>query len=250
MLQRKCLILESQNSSILDYNWNYPLTINLFNKITLFNKEFANFLHNEGFRSKDAKKKKFKLINYMLLFKNQQMKKEGIKIKNKDEVVLIISGYKEPINAILQGLSIDNNIIINDTIFKVVNVEDDKIVKFNKINIYRAMIPIVESKFEEGKVKYLNPYNPEFYNAIKQNLKRKYEVIYNKPYQGQLKLMIENMLKIKKKSIKVKNGYIQGYSNFEILVQADKDMQKIAYYCGIGANSLGLGLVNYVTGGE
>ncbi|OOV52317.1 CRISPR-associated endoribonuclease Cas6 [Clostridium botulinum D/C] len=251
MLLRKSIILQAQDNGLLDYNWNYPLAINLFDKMALYNEEFAKFLHDEGFRSKDEKKKKFKLINFMLLFNNQEMNSKGININKNDEIVLIISGYKDPMNAILQGLCINNEINLNNIIFKVVNVKDDKKVKFNKINIYKAMTPIVESIWEDGLVKYLNPYQPEYYNAIKQNLKRKYEIVYNKPYNGELKLMIENMLKVKQKSIKIKNGYIQGYSNFEILVKCSKDMQKIVYYLGAGQNSsMGAGLVNYITGGE
>ncbi|MCD3276686.1 CRISPR-associated endoribonuclease Cas6 [Clostridium botulinum] len=251
MLSRRSIILQAQNDGLLDYNWNYPLYINLFNKISLYDKEFGKVLHDEGFRSKDEKKKKFKLINFMLLFSNQKMNGEGISINKNDEIVLIISGYKDPMNAILQGLCINNEINLNNIIFKVINVKEDKKVKFNKINIYKAMTPIVESVWENGLVKFLNPYQPDYYNAVKQNLKRKYEIIYNKPYNGELKLMIENMLKIKQKSVKIKNGHIQGYSNFEILIQCDKNMQKVAYYCGLGQNSsMGAGLVNYITGGE
>ncbi|WP_243894319.1 CRISPR-associated endoribonuclease Cas6 [Clostridium haemolyticum] len=187
----------------------------------------------------------------MMLFNNQKMDSKGININKDDEVVLIISGYKDPMNAILQGLCINHKINLNNIIFKVIAIKEDRKVKFNKINIYKAITPIVESIWENGSVKFLNPYQSQYYNAIKKNLKRKYEIIYKKTYSGELKLMIENMLKIKQKSIKIKNGYIQGYSNFEILIQCDKDMQKVAYYCGLGQNSsMGLGLLNYITGGE
>ncbi|MCD3217408.1 CRISPR-associated endoribonuclease Cas6 [Clostridium botulinum C] len=251
MLSRKSIILKSESNGVLDYNWNYPLSINLFNKMLLYDAKFAEFLHNEGFRSNDEKKKKFKLINFMMLFNNQKMDSKGININKDDEVVLIISGYKDPMNAILQGLCINHKINLNNIIFKVIAIKEDRKVKFNKINIYKAITPIVESIWENGSVKFLNPYQSKYYNAIKKNLKRKYEIIYKKTYSGELKLMIENMLKIKQKSIKIKNGYIQGYSNFEILIQCDKDMQKVAYYCGLGQNSsMGLGLLNYITGGE
>ncbi|BAE47716.1 CRISPR-associated endoribonuclease Cas6 [Clostridium botulinum C] len=251
MLSRKSIILKAESNGVLDYNWNYPLSASLFNKMSLYDVKFAEFLHDEGFRSNDEKKKKFKLINFMMLFNNQKMDSKGININKNDEIVLIISGYKDPMNAILQGLCINNEINLNNIIFKVVDIKNDRRVKFNKINIYKVMTPIVESIWENGLVKFLNPYEPEYYDAIKQNLKRKYEIIYKKPYNGELKLMIENMLKIKKKSIRIKNGYIHGYSNFEILVQCDKDMQKVAYYCGLGQNSsMGIGLLNYITGGE
>lgn len=126
MLSRKSIILQAQNDGVLDYNWNYPLSINLFNKMSLYDAKFAEFLHDEGFKSKDEKKKKFKLINFMLLFNNQKMDSEGININKNDESVLIISGYKDPMNAILQGLCINNEINLNNVIFKVIDVKEDK----------------------------------------------------------------------------------------------------------------------------
>ncbi|NFD87683.1 CRISPR-associated endoribonuclease Cas6, partial [Clostridium botulinum] len=73
MLSRKSIILKAESNGVLDYNWNYPLSASLFNKMSLYDVKFAEFLHDEGFRSNDEKKKKFKLINFMMLFNNQKM---------------------------------------------------------------------------------------------------------------------------------------------------------------------------------
>ena len=119
--------------------------------------------------------------------------------------------------------------------------------------LYKVRTPVVESIYneEENKVIYLNVAQQEFYSALGQNLLRKYEIIYNKKYEGELYFDIENILNAKKKYItKIKeNGYLIGYTNFEIFVQADVDMQKVAYYCGLGQNnSIGMGLVTFITG--
>lgn len=250
MLSRKYINLIAENDGILQYDVNYILSVILYKKMTLFNEEYSKFLHDKGYLTKDEKNKKMKLFNYSLIFNNLDMLSDGIIIKKGDKIQLSITGYKEPLNAIIQGFLIDNTFNINSLNFKLINIENDKKVYFNNVNIYKPLNPIIESIWDE-KVKFLNPYQSEYYLALKQNLKRKYEIIYNKPYIGELKIMIENILDIKPKSIKIKKGYLQGYGKFNILVQAEKDMQKVAYYCGLGQNnSLGAGYLQYITGGE
>lgn len=250
MLSRKIIILKSLQNVILAYDYQYNLSKEIYHKITLFDDKYAKMLHDEGFRSKDKKLKIFKLFNFALRFENKEMNSKGIRLSKDDNIELVISGSDKVINAILQGLIIDNRINIDNMLFEVEEVKNDKYIRFNKINIYKTITPVVESVYQD-KIWYLNPYQIEYYNALKQNLNRKYEIIYNKKYDGELKLMIEDILKIKKKTFNIKEGYVQGYAKFEILIQADKDMQKVAYYCGLGqGNSMGAGFLDYITGGE
>lgn len=252
MLSRKYLVFKAMDDGLLKYDYHYIMSTIVYKKMTLFNREYAEFLHEDGYRSKDEKAKKMKLFNISLIFNNLDMISEGIKIEKDNEIRLAISGYKEPLNAILQGFSIDGTMTINNIQFKMVGMESDKGVRFSNINIYKPLNPIIESQWNEAdKVHFLTPYQQEYYSTLKQNLNRKYEIIYNKKYTGDLKIMIEDMLEIKPKAIKIKNGYLQGYGKFTILIQADKEMQKVAYYCGLGQNnSFGAGYLQYITGGE
>ena len=79
---------------------------------------------------------------------------------------------------------------------------------------------------------------------------RKYKAIYNKDYSGELFFDIEDVLKVKKKYITdIKDGFLIGYTDFEIFIEADIDMQKVAYYLGLGQNnSIGMGSLSYITG--
>jgi len=250
MLSRKVIVIKSLQDGYLNYDYQYEVSKIIYNKITLFDKEYAKMLHDEGNKSTDDKGKKFKLFNFALMFKDKKMVSEGIKLYKDDTIELIISGQNKVINALLQGLIINKKFNISNMIFDVSTIKNDKKVKFNKINIYKAITPMVESIYDNG-IKYLNPYQIEYYNAIKQNLNRKYSIIYGKDYTGELKIMIEDILKVKEKTFNIKQGYIRGYAKFEVLVQSDKDMQKVAYYCGLGQNSsLGAGFLDYITGGE
>lgn len=251
MLSRKYLVFKAKEDCQLTYNYQYPLSVILYKKMELRDSEFSNMLHNEGFRSKDAKRKKMKLFNFNLIFHNLDMVSTGIKFNKGDEVRLCISGHKKIINTILQGFTLNNHLAIYDCDFEFAGLEnDDKRVKFNDVNIYKSLSPMIESIWDK-EVIFLTPYQKEYYDAIKQNLRRKYELIYDKEYKGEIKIMIEDMLDIKPKTIAIKGGYLQGYSKFNVLVQCDADMQKIVYYCGLGQNnSLGAGFVKFITGGK
>lgn len=250
MLSRLYLKVKALEDSLLPYDYHQPIQCELYKKMTLFNKEYSKFLHEEGYRSKDKKEKRMKLFNFGFNFYNLNMCSDGIIIKKGGEIKLCVSGFKEPLNAILQGFLINNKINVNGIEFQFTGIDKKDKVRFNKINIYKPLNPIIESKWDE-KIIYLSPYQIEYYDALKQNLLRKYELIYNKEYTGELKMMIDNMLDVKPKTIKIKNNYLQGYGKFNILVQAEKDMQKVVYYCGLGQNnSLGAGYLEYIDGGE
>jgi CRISPR-associated endoribonuclease Cas6 len=93
--------------------------------------------------------------------------------------------------------------------------------------------------------------NPRFIQAVKQNLKRKYQLIYDKEYIGDLKIGIEDFLKIKPKSVNIKGHKVHGFGKFNVLIQANKDMQKVAFCCGLGSHNMyGAGFLKYITGGE
>ncbi|HBH0696798.1 TPA: CRISPR-associated endoribonuclease Cas6, partial [Clostridioides difficile] len=141
---------------------------------------------------------------------------------------------------------------LNNIEFKVSDIEEDSKKNFNNITLYKVRSPIVASLYDlkSRKQVYLNPMQEEFYKALHDNLGNKYKLIHNKEYTGELYFDIEDVLAVKKKyitNIKGK-GFIIGYTDFEIFVQANKDMQEVIYYCGLGEkNSIGMGLLTYIT---
>ena len=69
-----------------------------------------------------------------------------------------------------------------------------------------------------------------------------------KDYEGELYFDIEDVFDIKKKIINnVKGGKLVGYSNFNIYIEADEDMQRVAYNCGLGErNTMGCGNLKFI----
>ena len=245
MLVKKIILL--QGEGVIDYNYHYELMKRLYEALTLSDDKKAIKLHDEGVVSGN---KKFKLFNYLLAFdKGSEYLKEGISFNNDNCIRLILSGKSEILNHIIKGLVMKQEILIGDNKLKIIGFEDDKKIKFQNIMLYKVRTPIVESIFD-GSIKYLNPYQQEWYSALANNLKRKYKAVYGEDYQDELFFDIEDILNVKKKFItKIKKGFVIGYTDFEIFIQATPKMQKIAYNLGLGQNSsIGMGAISYIKG--
>ena len=247
-LARKVVCLEASNDISLDYNYQYELMKEIYNSIEVIDMSLANHLHNIGFHIDN---KKYKLFTHHLYIHKPEYTKDFIKIKKGTSISLIVSGLKQIVNNVSLGFLEKGTLKLFGNSFKVISIENDKKVRFNKITLYKAINPIVATKQNENKnIIYVSPFESDYYKILAHNLKRKYKLVYGKDYEGELYFDIEDTLSIKKKAIsKIKSKFmIIGYSNFQLFIEADADMQKIAYYCGLGGyNSLGMGAVNYIT---
>ncbi|MCJ0222579.1 CRISPR-associated endoribonuclease Cas6 [Clostridioides difficile] len=248
-LVRRHLILTVDNKVVLDYNYQYELMKRIYEAIEVNDKRKALSLHNEGYK---VDKKVFKLFNYTMMFEDAKYSKGGIHLNSQTKIKLMLSGYDDILNNIIKGFIKCKVFKLYNIEFKVSDIEEDSKKNFNNITLYKVRSPIVASLYDlkSRKQVYLNPMQEEFYKALHDNLGNKYKLIYNKEYTGELYFDIEDVLAVKKKyitNIKGK-GFVIGYTDFEIFVQANKDMQEVIYYCGLGEkNSIGMGLLTYIT---
>ena len=248
-LVRRYLILTVDNEVLLDYNYQYELMKRIYEAIEVNDRRKALSLHNEGYK---IDKKVFKLFNYTMMFEDAKYSKEGIHLNSRTKIRLILSGYDDILNNIIKGFIKCKVFKLYNIEFKLSNMDEDSKIGFNSITLYKVRSPIVASLYDlkSKKQVYLNPMQEEFYKALHDNLMKKYKLIYNKEYTGEVYFDIEDVLSVKKKyvtNIKGK-GFVIGYTDFEIFVEADKDMQKVIYYCGLGEkNSIGMGLLTYIT---
>lgn len=247
MLCRKQVILKALADSSLDYNYNYELMKNIYKAVDTMDKLKGQLLHESGFI---VDGKKFKLFTFTLLFKGATFKKQSIDVCYGDTVTLVVSGKQEIVEDIIKALELKKVLKIFDTSLEVAEVLTDKRVYLKKTTLYKTYSPIIESIHDGEKIVYLAPNQSKFYNALAQNLLRKYRLIYGEEYTGELYFDIENVLTIKNKNIhNIKGNFAKGYGNYNIWIEADIKMQKIAYYLGIGQkNAMGAGCLGFITG--
>lgn len=247
-LNRKVLILEAIEDIILDYNYHYELMKEMYKCLDISNHELAFQTHEKGFK---VDNKIYKLFTHQLFLENANYTKSGINIKKGARCRLTVSGVKEIVQHIVFGAIERGCIELFNKSYKLVEVQNDKKVNFNNITLYKVRNPIVATRQDEQKKTiFISPFEENYYKVLANNLKRKYKLIYNKDYEGDLYFDIEDTFNIKKRLISnIKEKYMLiGYSNFELYLVADKDMQKVAYYCGLGGNNaLGMGMTTFIT---
>lgn len=251
MLTKKIIILKANEESSVRYNYNYEVMKMIYEAMTIQDANKALNIHDNGYK---VGEKKFKLFNFHLEFDEKvKYEKAHIALDKNSSLKLIISGINEVVNLILKGLVKQQGIMLNETFYKLVDVKNDKTIRFNNITLFKVRTAVVESVQDSNRRQvYTNVYQEEFYSSLAGNLKRKYKAVYKKDYEGELYFDIENLLNVKRKYIEIKpKSAVEGYSNFEIFIQADKDMQKIIYFLGLGqGNSLGFGSVSFISSRE
>lgn len=239
-LIRKIVVAKTNQDVIVDYSNNYEIMKEFYKCIEEVDSVLAFKLHNASIG-----KREYKLFTHQIYCKNAKYGKESITYPKGSNIQLTISGQEKIVNSIILGM-IERGLTIGNCKIPVIEINQDKFVKFNELGVYRVRTPII---IKDKNKKFLNPMDEDYFRILGENLKRKYKQFYNEDYVGELYFDIENLLKIEKTVIRnVKKGIIVGYSNFEIYIQATPKMQKIAYYCGLGSyNALGTGFLSHIT---
>lgn len=245
MLCRKSLKLKVTKDELMNYNYQYALLSEIYKLTYKLDKQQSKFLHDEGYSDTGKSLKNFMVF---MQFYDCDYVKEGIIINPNSNIHLVISGDKKIVEFILKSIICNGQILVNNIIFDLDNIEKEKKPKLFKNTFYKALSPIISTKWDK-KVIYLDWKDKEYFEVVKSNLRRKYKQIYNKEYEGDLILdvsCIDNIFDVKQKRINnIKNkGYMIGYAKFNFWLIADRQMQEIAYYLGLGkGNTLGAGFL-------
>lgn len=211
---------------------HFEMLQGLFYKIISHNNELSTSIHNS---------KNIKLLCFSDLIGRYSIEDSNIVYKElmQWEVRCVDDSIIDAISEIIFSKS---NYELNHCPFKIVNIKLNSIT-FGGHICFRVKTPIVTNKTYDGFRHYYSPNDNEFYEIIKNNLKKKYEAVFNAEYKDRLEIKCINENSIKKCVTRFKGNYITGwYGEFEI--NAKPDMINIAYYSGIGSNnSIGFGFI-------
>lgn len=249
MLQRIKIKLKPLNNTILEYNYSYSLSCMLYNKLKVSDVEFTSRYHKEGLRQ-NIENKNFKLLNPVLIFNNLTMCDEGVIVNKADEVELNIGGTDEVVMKIINGLIIDPICQIDSTQLKFNGFEYENLNKLGNNTLYKSLTPTITSIQENNKIKYIEIDDERYIELLKNNLMKKYKMLFNKEYDNGIDIKILNPEVAKRKFVKIKdNIHVIGYKKFDIVIKGNKDIQKVAYCCGIGINNMmGMGNLQMIRG--
>ena len=243
---------KQSNSLLLPLNYQYECSALIYKILFSANKEYASWLHSNGF---EADKKQFKLFTFSRFY--------FPKYRIRGEFIEILSDYfkwqlsflpERSTQDFVQGLFKEQEFEIGNRLAKikchVSSIEMQSQPLFTNTMKFETLSPMVISlKQENGRYQYIDPNNPMATELVKINLISKYQAIHNKPFPESdfpFELTVLNKPKptlITIKAFTPQESKIKGYMcRFQL--KAPVELMEIMYEAGIGGkNSVGFGMV-------
>ncbi len=233
---RAKLSLES-DEVLLPYNYNYHLSSAIYSAFEEADPGLADYLH----RSDEIKLYTFS----RLLIQDRVPKEDGLLIKG--PVHLYVSTGKELImKAGVEGALSKGRLRVGDVAFRIRSIEVLEEPDFSDGYIEgKTLSPVntTTKRKKDGELKSwdLYPDDVQFYENLRQNLLRKYEMIHGEKPEGRyLDLKIREF---KKERIEIRDTRHRA-STFHFKVKGSPELIKTAYNCGLGEkNSMGFGCI-------
>ena len=234
--------LNATESIRLPIHYNHLVQSMIYHSM---DREFAEFLHEQGY---EVDKRKFKLFTFSRLL--GQYKIMGSEISFVPPVRLIVSSpLKEFCQYLLNGLLSQGSIRLGQNEVKVEKVSVCSPEAQSEIKA-RLLSPVVAYstflKPEGGKYTcYFQPCEQEFNRLAEENLRKKYQAFHNQePPAGDIRIKCLKSPRLH--LIKYKNFVIKGYSGL-LLLQGPQPLLQMALDAGLGSkNSMGFGLLDLI----
>lgn len=255
------LLTDKQNK--LPLNYQYEFSAWVYKVLKNADEEFANFLHNEGYKTG---KKTFKFFAFSnLKIPSFRIQEDRIIIQS-SEISFYISFYTEQIaeNFII-GLFQQQTFAIGDKIsnvsFQVKSVESLQTPIFLDEMTFQTASPVVIGQKNTGNTTtYLSPIDENFATLLLDNLLEKFkatqQVIPAEWQNFSLHFELLNPSSVKSRLVTIKaktkeETKVRGFYNFRFKLKAPTELMKLALFAGIGReNALGFGAIELFSSSE
>lgn len=186
----KLTLTPSERKCLIPINYQHPLSAAIYKILSAANPEYAGFLHQKGYLSADGKPMKLFTFSFLAI--------PGVKVVNSQlglfnfpAVTLQISSplIDDFMQNLVIGLFQNQELAIGDRSvvgrFTVQTVESLPTPEFAPVTKFSCLSPFVVStmKARDGRLQayFFRPDDPELSEALRQNLVRKFETIYQRP---------------------------------------------------------------------
>lgn len=243
------LILEVNKRAfgdVIPINYQYEQSAAIYKILSRANKEYATWLHENGFQLKNGKQ--FKLFSF------SRFKIEKRQILRKEERIQILSDTIEwqisflpekSTQQFIQGLFKNQSFEIGDKIsvvqFIIRSVEMMPTPRFSEEMTFSTMSPLcIKFKREDGKTDYLLPTDVRSRYLIFNGLLDRYRSFYDKPLECTLDdCNLDILNEPKPVLITIKAGTpeetkVKGYM-FRFIVHAPVELMQLMYESGVGS---------------
>lgn len=260
------IVLEpNQMRFAIPINYNYPLSSQIEK---IFSNELNNF--SEWVRITESKNGRNYLPSYFTFSKlyNSRMRVQDYMLIGFGDCIFTLSSpvEDESINDFVIEVLKNKSIFIGNKFrgsdFSVKRVENRPEPELDGLVRFTMLSPTTISKSQQNKgmsgTYFLRPNEAETESALEQNLRKKYEMIYNRSCPHLINIKLDkNYIRSKggsdsiSKLITIKEGTadeqkLKGFVT-PLTIESHSSILKIAYTCGIGdLNHFGLGMLESV----
>jgi CRISPR-associated endoribonuclease Cas6 len=211
----------------------------------LGNKEYADFLHNQGY---ERNKRRFKNYTFSNIFGKNKYDSQNHKIVFYDQIQIYLSFYTDESHKyIFNNISEEKPLILGKSILKLMNCE--MAVEEDRECIVDTLSPVtIHSTFKlsDGRKKtyYYEPWEKDFSKMIRENLIRKYSAINGvEPEDDNFEIQPVRESKLVCDTIYYNRFVIKGWTG-RFKITGSPELIRTALLAGIGArNGIGMGCI-------
>ena len=249
---------KSKTGELLPASYQYELSAFIYRTIARGDSDFATWLHSNGFQLED---RKFKLFTFSQL-ELPRWKMEGDRLRViSDSLTLTLSFLPErSTEEFIKGVFSEQAFTLGDKKSKISlivrQIESLPAPQYREVMEFQTLSPMCLSRRnEEGRIDYLSPAHEAAGEIILNNLLRKYEAFFGKPYAGTADFAFEPLSEPRSKLITIKantpqQSKIRGFM-CRFRLKAPAELMRIAYEAGVGEkNSTGFGIIGEWTEGR
>lgn len=254
------LNLKNNSKNILPINYQYPLSSSIYKILAKGDKEYAQFLHEEGYG------KGYKFFTFSDLKMKYERKGDRMHLLDNNVEFRVRFHLPEASKTFVEGLFKSEEIVIADkkskAIFRVQSIislsdplkelSDNEI---TQITTRPVSMIIAGEKNKEGNYDFYHPDDPLFGNSLLHNWKNKITACYDQQTSDDSILMIE-IEKYEKpwrsRLVTIKadtdaETKIKGFLNFKLKLTAEKRFLELALNAGLGLYSAqGMGCLEVI----
>jgi len=208
----------------------------------------SKFLHDIGFV---YRKRRFKLFTFSKIIGKLLFKGKGRVVFEPEITLYFASPLMDIVSSSVKTFLKRKNLFIGKNGVELESIELLKPQVKEEVSV-RCLSPITVYRTPEGerRKEFLSPWQNEFYDLIKKNLIKKYELIYGRSYEGELEIKPLKISQRYRKKIVYRGSLIVAWEGY-YTIKGSEDMIRLALESGLGVkNSQGFGMVEVVEGAE
>lgn len=255
--------LENNSDRKITFNYQYPLSAAIYKIIQRADKEYAQYLHDTGYKHNH---KTFKLFTFSDLRTPFDFKGDSLIMKTNSAELTICFHIPNAAENFIKGLFMNQQLVIADSAHKIsflvnqVSAEKMPTLSDLKEIILQPMSPIVVGrKNERGNYDYISPEEMDYPAILTNNLVEKYAAVSGAEIDELNKLRENIIIKPilfshapRHRLLTIKAGTpeetkVRGYDKFRLNIKAPELIIELAFNAGIGMhNAMGMGCVGLV----